>query len=247
MKKIRSSFLTCAFICLFFYGFGQTFEGVITMHVSTSPQNSTSVTIKGHKSVTEYRIDTTENIKIIKDATAETQTILRHRGDMKYGYATLSSEEETLPEITMEDLKRVACEGTTETKLIGSYTCFKSVLHTDKAVAEAWITKEIAFPLSKYFPTFLGDGTDPALLELRKRANSLGFVMDYKESPISAGEETHIEVTVEQKDIPLEAFATHGFLVFDKEGLTQLFTDSYLDPNKKKQWEEFRQLFGKKD
>lgn len=217
------------------------------MHVSSSPQNVTSVKVKGNKSVTEYRIDTTEIIRIIKDAAAERQTILRHKGDMKYGYATLLGEEETPPEITVEDLERVTCEGTAETKLIGSYNCFKSVLHTDKAVAEAWVTKDIGFPLSKYFPTFLGDGTDPALLELRKRANSLGFIMDYKESPIGNGEETHIEITVEPKDIPLEAFATHGFLVFDKDGLTQLFTDSYLDPNKKKQWEEFRQLFGKKD
>src|SRR5688500_1722207 len=238
MKQLRSSFLTCALICLFFYGFGQTFEGVIAMRVSSYPLSLTTVKVKGNKSVTEYQIDTTENIKVIKDAVAETQTILRHKGDMKYGYATLLAEEDPLQEVTMEDLKRVTCEGTTETKLIGSYKCFKSVLHTDKAVAEAWITKDLAFPLSKYFPTFLGDGTDPALLELRKRANSLGFVMEYKESPISAGEETHIEVMVEEKDIPLETFATHGFLVFDKDGLTQLFTDSYLDPNKKKQWEE---------
>ena len=245
--NLRSFPVIGTLMFFFFYGFGQSFEGVMTMHVSSSPLNLTTVTVKGHKSVTEYQIDTTENIKIIKDAAAETQTILRHKGDMKYGYATLISEEETIPEITIEDLNKVSCEGTIETKMIGSYKCFKSVLHTDKAVAEAWVTKDIAFPLSKYFPIFLGDGTDPALLELRKRANSLGFVMEYKESLIGTGDETHIEMNVEQKDIPLEAFATHGFLVFNKDGLSQLFTDSYLDPNKKKQWEEFRQIFGKKD
>ena len=247
MKPHRLILMIGALMFLLYNGFGQTFEGMITMRASSSPKNLTTVKVKGQKTVTEYQIDTTENIKIIKDAAAGTQTILRHRGDMKYGYATLTSEEEAPAEITMEDLKKVACEATTETKMIGSYECFKSVLHTDKAVAEAWITKDLAFTLSKYFPTFLGDGTNPDLLELRKRANSLGFVMEYKESLIGAGDEIHIDITVEEKEIPLEAFATHGFMVLDKDGMSRLFTASYLDPVKKKQWEEYRALFGNKD
>lgn len=238
--------MIAAFMLTFFYGVGQTFEGEMKMHVSIFPDNLTSVKVNGRKSITEYQIDTTENIKIIKDAATETQTILRHKGDMKYGFITTLYEEDTTIATTHEN-NSVECKITSETKVIDGYKSSKAVLQNGKAVAEAWITKDLGFPVSKYFPNFIGDGTDPLLLDLRKQADRSGFILEYRESLISVGDETLIQFSVEEKNIPIEAFAIHGYHVYDKDGLSRLLSEGYQDPNKKKQWEEFRQLFGKKD
>ena len=68
-----------------------------------------------------------------------------------------------------------------------------------------------------------------------------------KESLLSASAETIFEVTAEEHEITLDAFAIDpGYVVLDEEGIKRLYQQAQSDPQKKIQWEEFQQVFGNK-
>ena len=228
--------------------YGQSFEGIVTMKVSTSPENISMLTIKGDLSLMEMQIDTVQTIKLIKDRGAETTTILRSKNEMKYGYRSriLYGEDEHIPTVN-PTAHQLVITVTDEEKYFGSFRCVKTLLHSPKATAEAWITKEPALRLSGCFPQFLGEGTDPDLFALRELADQEGLIMYYSESLRAGKEVTIIEVTAEEKVITLDAFAIDaGYVVLDEEGIKRLYGQSLSDPLKKVQWEEFRQIFGNK-
>jgi len=227
---------------------GQTFEGVVTMKVSTSPDKIAMLTIKGDMTMMEMQVDTVQHIKLIKDRGAETTTILRSNKEMKYGYRsrTLYGEDQHVPTVNAA-AHQLVMNVTDEEKYIGRFRCVKALLHSPKAQAEAWITKETGLHLSGCFPHFLGDGTDPDLYALRELADQEGLIMDYKESLNSGNTETVIQVTAEEKEITIDAFAIDpGYIVLDDEGIKRLYEQAQSDPLKKIQWEEFRQIFGNK-
>ncbi|MBK9106450.1 MAG: hypothetical protein IPL92_18280 [Saprospiraceae bacterium] len=227
---------------------GQSFEGVVTMNISTSPEKIIMLTIKGDITMMEMQVDSAQHIKLIKDRAAETSTILRSNEEMKYGYRsrTLYGEDQHIPTINAA-AHQLEMTVTEEEKYINHFRCVKALLHSPKAQAEAWITKETGLHLSGCFPNFLGEGADPDLYALRELADQEGLIMYYKESLVSGIAETVIEVTAQEKEITLDAFAIDpGYLVLDEEGIKRLYQQAQSDPLKKIQWEEFRQIFGNK-
>jgi hypothetical protein len=228
--------------------YGQSFEGVVTMKVSTLPDNVSTLTIKDDKTMMEMQVDSTQRIKMIKDRGAETTTILRSKNDMKYGYRSriLYGEDKHVATINPA-AHQLVLTVTGEEKYFGSYRCVKTLLHSPKATAEAWITKETGLYLSGCFPQFLGDGTNPDLFALRELADQEGMIMHYTESLTADDAETIIEVKVEEKVITLDAFAIDpGYVVFDENSMKQLMIQAQSDPLIKQQLEEFQQIFGNK-
>lgn len=228
--------------------YGQSFEGVLTMKVSTLPDNVSKLTIKEDKTMMEMQVDSTQHIKMIKDRGAETTTILRSKNDMKYGYRSriLYGEDEHVPTINPV-AHQLVMTVTNEEKYFGAYRCIKTILHSPKATAEAWITKETGLRLSGCFPQFLGDGTDPDLFALRELADQEGLIMHYTESLKVDDAVTIIEIIAEEKVITLDVFAIDpGYMVLDEEGIKRLYGESLNDALKKIQWEEFQQIFGNK-
>lgn len=227
---------------------GQSFEGVLTMKVSKSPEKIIMLTIKGDMTMLEMQVDSVQHIKMIKDRGAETSTILRSNKEMKYGYRSRSlyGEDQHLPTVNAA-AQQLLMTVTEEERNIGQFRCIKTILQSPKAQAEAWITKETGLHLSGCFPNFLGDGTDPDLYALRELADQEGLIMYYKESLLSASAETIFEVTAEEHEITLDAFAIDpGYVVLDEEGIKRLYEQAQSDPLKKIQWEEFQQIFGNK-
>lgn len=228
--------------------YGQSFEGVVTMKVSTLPDNVSILTIKGDLTMMEMQVDSVQHIKMIKDRGAETTTILRSKNDMKYGYRSriLYGEDEHVPTVNPA-AHQLVLTVTDQEKYIGSFRCVKTVLHSPKATAEAWITKETGLYLSGCFPQFLGDGTDSDLYALRELADQEGLIMHYTESLSADDAVTIIEITAEEKAITLDAFTIDpGYMLLDEEGIKRLYGQAQTDPLKKIQWEEFRQIFGNK-
>ena len=248
MMRISIYLMTAMWMLLGSILFGQPFEGVVTMKVSTLPDNMSMVTIKGDLTMMEMQVDSTQHIKMIKDRGAETTTILRSKRDMKYGYRSriLYGEDEHVPTINPA-AHQLVITVTGEEKYFGSYRCVKTLLHSPKATAEAWITKETGLNLSGCFPHFLGDGTNPDLFALRELADQEGMIMHYTESLNADDAEMFIEISVEEKVITLDAFAIDpGYVVLDEEGIKRLYGQAQSDPLKKIQWEEFQQIFGNK-
>lgn len=240
--------LSALLLMMWFPSNGQSFEGTIALHVtSDQKESSTMLTIKGHKTLLEADIDSSETIKIIKDPEAEKTTLLRRKNDLKYGFRINSIPE---PDPTVKDGTKsntIKTEITDEVKRIGTYSCTKVIYKSAFAISEAWITKDAGFSLSKYFPEFLGNNTDPHLYELRQAANQEGFVMSYWEKLIDSGKESNLDMTVTPKEIPNDVFSIIGeYLVLDQESMQRLLQDAQHDEVKKKQWEEFMQLFGNK-
>ncbi len=226
----------------------QSFEGTITLHVtSDQKESSTMLTIKGDKTLLEADIDSTESIKIIKDWDAGTTTLLRRKNDLKYGFRSNSIPESNPPAQDEKVSGNIQTDITDEVKMIGTYKCTKVIYKSPFAISEAWITKDAGFSLSKYFPEFLGSNTNSHLYDLRKAANNGGFVMRYWEKLIDSGKESNVDMTITPKEIPNDAFSlSAGYLVLDQESMQQLLQDAQHDEAKKKQWDEFMQLFGNK-
>lgn len=224
----------------------QAFEGVLTLKVSTKPDQISVMTIKDDKTMLEMQVDSIQKVKLIKDRSAETTTILRTNKDLKYGYRSkiLYGEDVHTPTINPE-VHQVVMTVTAEEKYFGSFRCVKAVLSSPKATAEAWITKQPGLRLSACFQHFLGEGTDIELYVLREVADQEGLIMYYRESLKANDNETIIEVTAEEKAITLDVFAIDpGFTVLDEEGVKRLYGQAQADPVKMAQWQEFRQIFG---
>lgn len=228
--------------------FGQSFEGTITLHVTSDQmESSTMLTIRGDKTLLEADIDSSESIKIIKDWDAETTILLRRKNDLKYGFRTKGIPEADPPVQEEKVSGNIKTDITDEVKMIGTYSCTKDIYTSPFAISEAWIAKDAGFSLSKYFPEFLGSNTDPHLYDLRKAANKEGFVMRYWEKLIDSGKESNLDMTVTMKEIPNTVFSISGeYLVLDQESMQRLLQEAQHDEVKKKQWGEFMQLFGNK-
>jgi len=224
--------------------YAQTFEGSITIKIDQNDEEKSSrLTVKGDKTLLEIEVDSSESFKIIKDRSAETSTMLRKRNDMKYGFRVNYVPEPDIPTININS--NVVTEVIDEVKMIGKYSCTKVIFKNSYAIAEAWITKDLGFSLSRYYPEFTGNSADQHLSDLRKAVDKEGFVVRYWEKILNKGKEISVEITVDQKDVPLETFNTGDYLVLDKEGMTRLAQNAQHDEIQKKQWAEFMQLFGK--
>lgn len=238
---MKSAFVILFLLTLKISVFGQSFEGLIMLDVSTSPGYTRYVRVKGQKSIMEIEKDSSETMIIVKDHAARSTTLLRRKNDLKYGFRTPHLAEYIQ---TSDRASQVDLIVTQEEKLFGQYLCKKIMLKTADAVAEAWITNELPFTAATYFPEFLSEHTNHDLLALRSEANKVGFVMNYTERHIIAENETTIELTVEEKEIPISVFNTGDFIIIDEQGMKRLYADGQNDPARKKQWEEFMQLFG---
>lgn len=248
ITRFKFIFLPALLLVMWLPSFSQSFEGTITLHVSSDhKESSTMLTIKGDKTLLEADIDSTESIKIIKDWGAGTSTLLRRKNDLKYGFRTNSIPESDPPAQDEKVNGNIQTDVTDEVKMIGTYKCIKVIYKSPFAISEAWITKDAGFPLSKYFPEFLGSNTDSHLYDLRQAANKEGFVMRYWEKLIDSGKESNLDMMVTPKEIPVDVFSiSAGYLVLDRESMQHLLQDAQRDEVKKKQWAEFMQLFGNK-
>lgn len=227
---------------------GQAWEGVVSMRVSTSPEKIAWLTIKDDKSVMEMQLDSVQTIKLIKDRGAATTTVLRTNHDWKYGYRSriLYGDEKHVLTVN-PNTSMVQLSVTDEERYIGAYRCVLVKIKSPKATAEAWVTTETGMQLSSCFPHFLGDGTDADLYALREVADQEGLIMSYHEILEGDTTETYIEVTAEEREIMMSAFAIDpGFVVLDEAGVKRLYAEAQSDPMKKVQWEQFRQIFGNK-
>ncbi|HZV67950.1 MAG TPA: DUF4412 domain-containing protein [Saprospiraceae bacterium] len=223
--------------------YAQSFEGSITIKVDQKDEEKSSrLTVKGDKTLLEIEVDSSQSFKIIKDRSAETSTMLRKRNDLKYGFRVNYVPEPDIPTVNINS--NVTTEITDEVKMIGKYSCTKMKFKSPHALAEAWITKDLGFSLSRYYPEFTGNSEDQHLSDLRKAVDKEGFVVSYWEKIPDTGKEINVEITVEQKDVPLETFNTGEYLVLDKDGMTRLAQNAQHDEVAKKQWAEFLQLFG---
>ena len=110
---------------------GQSFEGVLTMKVSKSPEKIIMLTIKGDMTMMEMQVDSVQHIKMIKDRGAETSTILRSNKEMKYGYRsrTLYGEDQHLPTVNAA-AQQLLMTVTEEEKNIGQFRCIKTILQS---------------------------------------------------------------------------------------------------------------------
>ncbi len=250
IEGLKTNLLTIFLLVVTSPAFCQSFEGCITLHAKTDQADTRSVlSVKGKKTLLEVEKDSAESIKILKDWDAQTTTMLRRKNNMKYGYR-LNSIMNTSPDI--QDTTKNKDTGvetfiTNETKLIGNMRCTKVLLKSSYAVAEAWVTKEPGFSLSKYFPEFLGEDSRPYLYELRKAADKEGFILSYWDKLQSTGKEYSLELTIEQKEIPHDLVSISAdYTVLDEAGIKNLYQESQHSEQAKKQMEEFMQLFGNK-
>ena len=228
---------------------GQAFEGSISFRtIHDGLDRTLLMKVKADKTVLEVMTDSNELVRVIKDYGSESTTLLRSRDDLKFGFRLPTIQSPEVQPTDGENKKNdVIVEATGEIKMIGSYECRKIKLKSAFAEAEGWISSDVKFSLSRYFPEFLGSGVDPELRRLRVEADVKGFIMAYHEVQPNLGLEKTIEVTLDEKEIADEAFLIPpGFIVLDEQGMVQLFTDAQYDDVKKKQWEEFHGLFGKK-
>jgi hypothetical protein len=136
---------------------------------------------------------------------------------------------------------------TEEVRQIGEYRCTHVKLQGPEGMAEAWITRDLGFRLTEYFPVFLGGDAHPGLFSLRQIANQEGFILHYTESLKGSNEKTMFEMTVVEQEIPNTVFEIDpAYHVFDENGMKRLYQEAQTDPVKKIQWEEFMQIFGSK-
>lgn len=243
--------LTVIILCIGFFttpGLTQYFEGTILMKVmSEEVDHATLITIKGERSIREVRLDSSESLKIIEDRGLGVITMLRQKDDLKYGFKRYQETEEIHTDDYEEDQTNISMEVTQEAKLVGEYGCVKIIFKTANYQASAWVTLDLHFPLSEYFPEILKAHDSDELRQLRKAVDNEGFIMEYDEINLQTGKEVKIEMEVFEREIPdHEFYYSSEFHVLDREGMQQLFREAQQDPEKKKQWDEFYQLFGKK-
>lgn len=226
----------------------QSFEGVITFKVTSHKENVSTMTVKGDKNILEVEIDSSETIKRINDTSAETSVVLRKKQDLMYGFRSNELHGTYHEEAPINPSEhKIEVSLTEEVRQIGEYRCTKVKLQSPEGIAEAWITRDLGFRLTEYFPAFLGGDAHPDLYILRQVANQEGFIMHYTESLNGINEKTVFEMTVVEREIPNAVFEIDpAYHVFDENGMKQLFQESQSDPSKKLQWEEFMQIFGSK-
>lgn len=226
----------------------QSFEGVITFKVSSHKENVSTMTVKGDKNILEVEIDSTETIKRINDTSAETSVVLRKKQDLMYGFRSNElhgTYHEEDPINASEHKIEISMTG--EVRQIGEYHCTKIKLQSPEGMAEAWITKELGFRLTQYFPAFLGGEAHPGLYSIRQVANQEGFIMHYTESLKGTNDMTVFEMTVVEKEIPNAVFVIDpAYHVLDENGMKRLYQEAQGDPSKMVQWDEFMQIFGSK-
>ena len=246
--KYSVQLLACLLVLNVSFVQAQSFEGMLTLTTSTAPDKIPVMTIKGDKSVLEIRMDSIQTIKLIKDLGAETVTILRTKKDLKYGYRTnISVGPEFTDLLASPAAAKVEVIITQQEKYIGQYRCVKVNLTSPDVEAEAWVTKDLDIKLSTYFPQFFGSDANADLAVIRQLADQEGLILNYQETHKRDTTVTLIDVLVEEKDISIDAFAIDpGFLVLDEEGIKRLYEQAQSDPVKKKQWEEFHEIFGSK-
>lgn len=233
-------------ICLQGKMTGQSFEGVISLTSSNTPEQSMRVTLKDGWSLLEISPDTQQTVKVIKNKTAGTTTILRSKGNLKYGYRSNTLVGDDSPAAIQDpDAKHIQTEETQLEKKIGAFNCVRIDLRSPKASAEAWVTRETSLRLSACFPFFLGDGTDPDLYALRQLADAEGLILEYRERSAGDTQETLFQVTAIPEDISLDAFSVDDtYQVLDEQGIRSLYMQAQKDPVKQQEWEEFRAIFG---
>jgi hypothetical protein len=223
---------------------GQTFEGSITFRASGDHEKTSTIIIKGEKSVRSVDLNSEESLKIILDRKSESSVMLRKKDEKKYGFRVNEIHEQDHEDHPYMP-KGVTTEITGE-KMIGRYECFRVNLKSKNASAEAWITKDIGFRVTKYFPEFLGS-VEAELHQLRQLANDQGLILQYRETLLDAEYENVFETIVEETEIPDQTFEIDpDYLVLDKDGMMQLYLAAQHDTSKKQQWEEFMELFGNK-
>ena len=246
--KYRSIILASFFAFLFYPCFSQNFEGSISFRTRSESSDRTVVmTAKGVKTVLEVETDSNMVIRIIKDFGTETATLLRSRDELKYGFRIPSIPRTDVQEEYENEKKDLIIQVTDDVQLFGNYNCVKIKLRNSFCEAEAWVTNDVNFSLSHYFPEFLGSGVDPKLNSVRRAADQKGFIMHYHEQQKGINTQKIFEVTLEEKEIPDEAFSIPSdFLVLDQEGMKELLTAAQISEARKKQWDEFQALFGKK-
>lgn len=226
--------------------YGQMFEGVITMNISTPEEKLSVLTVKGRKTMLENQVDSMLNIKLIQDRETGTTVILKQKEDLKYGFRSKRDVVEDLP-ASQETFDNVAVNVTDQRRTIGAYDCFKVEVRTDELVAEAWVTKDLDFSLTTYFPEFLEGNMTWDSFVSKGAVNREGFILYYSEKETSTGAEFKYEVMVEEKEIASSVFlAEADYTVLDEVSFRSLYIESLSDDQKKRQWEEFMQLFGRK-
>jgi hypothetical protein len=242
-----TTWLVFTFCALLQTGFSQSFEGSITIISNGREDKPYEVNILGNKSIVTVEADSNESVTMIRDHASEESTILKSKGDMKYGFSKnksfdadhLQNEKYILP-------KNINYEITRETRIIDGYNCVRILIESPLAAAEAWITKEIPLHLSLYYPQLLGSDVNPDLVPLRQIADREGFIMFYNDTHTASAHNSEIKVSVEAKELTSDLFhVTSQYLVLDEEGMKRLYMQSQTDPARKTQWDEFMILFGK--
>jgi hypothetical protein len=190
-------------------------------------------------------VDSTESIKVITNEETGWQILLRHKDDLKYGFKRDSQWKDTL-DCEEIDYDNIGMEVQQDEKIICGYNCRKYIFKTEEIISEAWITRDLDFTLSKYFPEFLQKDASFSFYQFRKRVDCEGFVMNYWEKDLISDEELKLEIQVFESEVPdYKFYYDSGYHVLDAEGMRQLYLDSRNDIQKKKLWDEFMQLFGK--
>lgn len=250
MKRIYQQLILITVLLLLFNSvksFGQAFEGIMTLKVTSPKESKTVMIIKDDRSIMDIDLDSNESIRRIADEGAETTVILRRKGDLKYGFRSHATTgfAGDIQDISAE-VNKVDVIVTERTEAFGKYTCTLVMIESKDAMAEAWITGEIDMRLTRYFPSFLGSSTPDELYTLRQIANQEGFVMRYSENIKVSEEKSEFELDVDEREIPNELFIVDpAYDVFDENSLKQLYQEAQRDSTKQIQWEEFMQIFGK--
>ncbi|MEP6646608.1 MAG: DUF4412 domain-containing protein [Saprospiraceae bacterium] len=227
----------------------QNFEGIFKIHVTMPNVDKTSIlSVRESKSVMEVKMDSAEVIRVIKDNEAGTTIILHQKNDLKYGYKIYDIPDPTFQEAgTKDETAEVKTEITDEAKMIHGVSCRKYLFTSSFVKAEAWISSEPGFSLSKYYPEFLGNELNPHIYYIRKAADKTGFVMNFSEKLLDGNVQSIVDVDMVQKEISPDVFKpTADYLVLDDTSMKELFKGTLRDAVKKKQWDEFMQLFGTK-
>ena len=226
---------------------GQDFEGVIHLHVTTDEiENDLVVTVKGDKILREVVIDSSEQVKIITDFSSQTSTLLRRKNDLKYGLISdyipdTSFERELLEDENLD----ITTEMTDEMQLIDQHSCVKYLLKSAIYEAEAWVVKDHDSSISKYFPEFINTNSDPGQYKLRIAADAEGLILRYNEKEIKSGKINIVEISFLNQELGNDVFSIDSeYVVLNKSQMRQLYIDSRKDESKKKEWDEFYQLFG---
>ncbi len=244
----KNVWVTVLFAILLHPAYTQSFEGSIAIHVVTDEVDNTSVlSVKDTRSLLKVEVDSVETIKILKDYGNGTTTVLRSKGDLKFGFRIYSIADPVLEETAgINENSPVVINETNEEERIGNLHTHKIIVTSKDGEAEAWVSTEPGFSVSKYFPYFLGSDIKPALYELRKAADQRGFITRYTEKLFDSNKKSFIDIRLQPEEIPNEIFNVADYIILDEAGMKQLFRDSRKDEDKKNMWEDYRSLFGKK-